>query len=872
MPRQFTQALHYGKDWLTSTAGVPIRAAYDFLFPPLDLLDHVNTPDTMEWRATNPRSYRGSGSGSGVGNTASSSANFHPDEAIDHLDLWDSFSDSPWSFIGSRYTMALIIVAIVNNRVQHICRPRRGGSGGTTRLSQLQRIALRLPSLILLSRSVLIFLTIVADAFLSESNPINALLRYCTTASWRNAWLAHTPMSGWAQIRFGSSSRDALIRSRDAFALWAAFTSTCVAVISDAVVRNLDADRDEPSSFNLVGFAFLLHFHSFAPDAPANEHVYLCVLLQILQILIISLSRYTRPVLVPRLVISSFFGVSMLLHYGLAANSGRYPFLEAMSRTPEIALVLIVLLTITLHALTMLLLEGKIQPHRLLFSRANLPSLDEDWTLALFKLGTACMESTRLTGLEREVEPLIAWEAPYIELSSSGGIELVDPHLSRSSASRLSTHTSSTSLHPQSEPHGFSREIKEIRIEPNATSQSGNSSSNFGHAGFARVRAFLQFCVVTLLVVRNVAMMALRKVLRMVGLPDPSVPRWVYKVLKLVRLAWHGRNGEARRRERQALEAERQRREQEETRERMERYQREQQRYAVEEQQQQQQGARSAEGGSSLGFSRMRRSEASSAGADGLRTATGAGRAGSSLLAQLQELDSVLSRRSMAAPGGDVDSDEEDQDFDHLRAEREIRYDSEDDEDDGPESADELHIEADEVSGLLEELNSFVEDDSTTAASSQQVTLRSGTEPFNRLLLAHLTHSPTQPPLTRSAYTSLLQPRTSSTSFDTADLHLAQTILNRRHSQPPPTTFSDDTTRRLCVVCCTEERNVICWPCRCLCLCMDCREHLASRPPRQNTFIDRSTSLTPNTPPPNPTHLCPTCRSPVLAFSRLYIP
>lgn len=526
MPRQISDAYLHTKEWLTSTTGAPLRAAYDFLFPPLDDLfsDDAASSNEMGWRASSARRavYQRSASNSG-----SSASNFNADETVDRLDVWDSLNDSPWSFVISRYAFALVIVAIVNNRVQHICRPRRGA---TCCLSQLQRIALRLPSLILLARSVLILTIVVADAFLVESNLINLLLRSCTTASWRNAWLANTPMSGWAQDRFGASSRDELLRARDASALWAAFTSTCVAVVSDSMVRNLDADRDEPPAFNLVGFAFLLHFHSFSPEAPANEHVYLCVLLQMLQILTIALSRCRRPVYASRLVISSFFGIGSLLHYALAANSGRYPFLEALSRTPEIALVMIVLLTVTLHALTMLLLEGSIKLDRLVFSRSNLPCRDEDWSLALFKLGTACMESTRLTGLEREVEPLVAWDAPYIELSASGRIQLVDPLLVRSSASHLTSETTS-SLHRVSSG-GLSREVKQVRIEPTGQNRS---SSTLGHAGLPRVRALIQFLVVTLLVLGNLAMMIFRKILRITGLPDPSVPRWVYRTLGLAR-------------------------------------------------------------------------------------------------------------------------------------------------------------------------------------------------------------------------------------------------------------------------------------------------------------------------------------------------
>ncbi|KAI0315241.1 hypothetical protein OF83DRAFT_1132833 [Amylostereum chailletii] len=60
-------------------------------------------------------------------------------------------------------------------------------------------------------------------------------------------------------------------------------------------------------------------------------------------------------------------------------------------------------------------------------------------------------------------------------------------------------------------------------------------------------------------------------------------------------------------------------------------------------------------------------------------------------------------------------------------------------------------------------------------------------------------------------------------------------------------------SRKACVICTVEERQIICWPCRCLALCEDCRENLASR-----------------TKPSK--HTCPCCRRSVEGFSRIYIP
>ncbi|KAJ2615017.1 hypothetical protein H4S08_001445 [Coemansia sp. RSA 1365] len=73
---------------------------------------------------------------------------------------------------------------------------------------------------------------------------------------------------------------------------------------------------------------------------------------------------------------------------------------------------------------------------------------------------------------------------------------------------------------------------------------------------------------------------------------------------------------------------------------------------------------------------------------------------------------------------------------------------------------------------------------------------------------------------------------------------LAQLITSRRDFRH----MEDNDTRSLCVVCWTNSRCVMLRPCRCLCLCNDCRAALVVR---------------------NFDH-CPCCRRPVAGYSRVY--
>ncbi|GAA5889093.1 hypothetical protein JCM6882_009740 [Rhodosporidiobolus microsporus] len=74
---------------------------------------------------------------------------------------------------------------------------------------------------------------------------------------------------------------------------------------------------------------------------------------------------------------------------------------------------------------------------------------------------------------------------------------------------------------------------------------------------------------------------------------------------------------------------------------------------------------------------------------------------------------------------------------------------------------------------------------------------------------------------------------------------------------------------RFCVVCTVEERSVVLWPCRCLCLCEPCRAALADR---TTTSSASSTGGAPGAEGASGGAICPTCRTPVQAFSRIYIP
>lgn len=122
------------------------------------------------------------------------------------------------------------------------------------------------------------------------------------------------------------------------------------------------------------------------------------------------------------------------------------------------------------------------------------------------------------------------------------------------------------------------------------------------------------------------------------------------------------------------------------------------------------------------------------------------------------------------------------------------------------------------------------------------------------VLLAHMV-DPSSFPLTRGRYERLVTgARQDETRVVDAPVDLQTSSLCRRRELNELSEEDGwDESRMNCVICTARPRQVICWPCRCLALCDDCRENLASR------------SSAPN-------HSCPCCRRRVEGFSRIYIP
>ncbi|KAF9174660.1 hypothetical protein BGX20_010341 [Mortierella sp. AD010] len=81
-------------------------------------------------------------------------------------------------------------------------------------------------------------------------------------------------------------------------------------------------------------------------------------------------------------------------------------------------ILIISLIHMILHALTYIVTGGNVR--RQMFEPRAMPSMDEEYTLAVFKLGRACMEATRGVGFRNEVDSVILPFGTILDMRQTG--------------------------------------------------------------------------------------------------------------------------------------------------------------------------------------------------------------------------------------------------------------------------------------------------------------------------------------------------------------------------------------------------------------------------------------------------------------------
>lgn len=162
------------------------------------------------------------------------------------------------------------------NRITHICRPQ----GRPRPLPTHRRLMIQIPTLLFLSFSALILALTTAQSLLPSSELPKQLASFLRVPEY-------------AKILLSDSASHSEMHAANATLLWHLFLSVCVAVLSSTLLRTLEGltnslnpdDYASSPTFNLVGFAVLLHLHATSQSFPPNKHVWLTILFQVGEVL-----------------------------------------------------------------------------------------------------------------------------------------------------------------------------------------------------------------------------------------------------------------------------------------------------------------------------------------------------------------------------------------------------------------------------------------------------------------------------------------------------------------------------------------------------------------------------------------------------------
>jgi len=616
----------------------------------------------------------------------------------------------PWGFLTSWYILGLFMMAVLLHRIRNIVVPPRNQfinrfSRMTRRhvifhltipsifpldmTSSIGRLVLRSPTLYLVFRMLFIWIIVLAQA-VDKFPP------------WNSSWL--------------QSVGTYVAQSDTADICWYTFCAVCGVLAIEAITHGLEGGVHHPSPFNLLGYAYLLHIYSSpvthrikleGSTSRPDKHVVFTIMLPLLQLAMIHLIGIKQTWSSHRFLPSAFVSILGLAHFHsvIWLSDSSYPLLNFAPCLFESSLLAVIFLALFLNVFTQIITEGHVS--RVLFGHqaALLPKWDEDFSVALLRMGTASFEVSSVLGLGHEVGGISA--IIPLPLNEPGSVEL-----NRCGVASLFPAVEGFGKHRRSKK-GFSNEIKTVR-----------ASSTEGDLWLDMVwyRELAQFAV------------GLARCIRGLIVFSWSVLRWRSRSPNL-----HSRR-EANRGE--VAKSERNR----------------------------DPGVKESE-------------------------------------------EELYARFVRGEPIHD--DDEDDDDFEYRQSEIERDGSASptsstfEDDDEGCEEED-LQQDASETVSLFSDLSS-----SPSGLTSASV------------LLAHMTDNSSSP-MTRRRFQHLVSAPSQSSDSLVSDW---TDVAAKRRSPSSGTGNEDsiDEARRNCVICTVDPRQIICWPCRCLALCDDCRENLASR-------------------------------------------
>ncbi|CAG8509867.1 932_t:CDS:2, partial [Gigaspora rosea] len=262
-----------------------------------------------------------------------------------------------WNFLYSNHLYLAIFVNVLNNRINAIVTPRNPRP-----LPKTTRLLIRLPCFYLMAKSSLVLLSRLA---------IGAMC----LQPYFSQWL----------LDYGAGYTDHQ-------ALW-------------LCLKAFLPGREQ--SATLYEYALLFHYFCNVSPGQSNTDLLLIAILEILDIFLLEVLYLHPRGIQYRLIPTTIIGVAGIIHYAYAllAKSDTYPMLQSFARFPELALIAIIIICVTLHVIAYIVTGGNVRRTFFLDAR-SMPSLHEDYTMALYRIGTIVIETSRVDGFRNELSPI----------------------------------------------------------------------------------------------------------------------------------------------------------------------------------------------------------------------------------------------------------------------------------------------------------------------------------------------------------------------------------------------------------------------------------------------------------------------------------
>ncbi|CAG8602552.1 3844_t:CDS:2 [Funneliformis caledonium] len=284
-----------------------------------------------------------------------------------------------WNFLYSNHLYLAIFVNVLNNRINAIVSPRNPRP-----LSKMARFLIRLPCFYLIARAACVLLSRLAIGTPS-------------IRSYFSQWLF-----------------DCGIDYTDHQALWLTLKALSAVYVMKAFHSSLENRRYDlicivgrEQSTTLYEYALLFHYFCNVTPNTSNTHLLLIAFLEVIDIFFLEVLYLHPRGIQYRLIPTTIVGVSGIIHYAYALfyRSETYPILQSFARFPELALIAVILICVILHIIAYIVTGGNVRRTFFLDAR-SMPSLHEDYTMALYRIGTIVIETNRVDGFRNEFPPI----------------------------------------------------------------------------------------------------------------------------------------------------------------------------------------------------------------------------------------------------------------------------------------------------------------------------------------------------------------------------------------------------------------------------------------------------------------------------------